>query len=177
MTSFTAAAPGTVPVPETANSRTDGPTVGAMQAMLRAALASLDAAPQPTALSTDQDTPGDLIQEEVPAAPMLATPPIAATVVPAPTGFLTQGPWVVGSLYVVVPTGPLLPINTGLSDEQAVWYCITRGHYVGITLSNLLALAAVVGVSASNMKGYHGQALAIAAFNEMLQYRMVAVIP
>ncbi|KAJ7930225.1 hypothetical protein B0H13DRAFT_2309928 [Mycena leptocephala] len=54
------------------------------------------------------------------------------------------------------------------------WYAITRGLYVGITLSNALAVSAVVGVCGSSMKGYTTQAFALAAFNELLAYNMPA---
>ncbi|KAJ7087732.1 hypothetical protein C8R43DRAFT_1142319 [Mycena crocata] len=62
-------------------------------------------------------------------------------------------------------------------DEEALWYCITKGHVVGVHLSHALALASVTGVSNSAMKAYKTQALAVAAFNELLQYRLVAVLP
>ena len=125
------------------------------------------------------DTPPLILPAIAGAAPMTPAqqvPTPAVPLAPAPIGFLTQGPWIVGSLYVVVPSGPLLPI---VEDHvvDPVWYCITRGHYVGITLSNALGLAAVSGVSGGALKGYNTQALAVAAFNEMLQYGMVAVIP
>ncbi|KAJ7432730.1 hypothetical protein FB451DRAFT_1420336 [Mycena latifolia] len=118
------------------------------------------------------------------AAPTPATAPTAASFVPgnaappaAPPGFLSHGPWVSGSLYVVVPAGPLTLIAEAEGDEQPLWYCITRGHYVGITLSHALALAAVTGVPANAMKSYKTQALAVAAFNDLLRYHLVTVIP
>jgi hypothetical protein len=64
---------------------------------------------------------------------------------PAITGFHTRGPWVVGTLYHVVLSAPLMPIAED-DISECLWYCISRGLYVGITLSNPLALAAVVGV-------------------------------
>ncbi|KAJ7105444.1 hypothetical protein C8R43DRAFT_1140771 [Mycena crocata] len=103
-------------------------------------------------------------------APQLVT-------VPSPTGFQTTGPWIAGALYVVVPGGPLLPVAepeyTG--DDAPLWYCITKGMFVGVTLSQGLASTATTGVRASAMKSYKTQIGALDAFNEMLRYGMVAV--
>ncbi|KAJ7886966.1 hypothetical protein B0H13DRAFT_1889026 [Mycena leptocephala] len=105
-----------------------------------------------------------------------------ATPAPAPTpivGFRTHGPWIAGALYVVVPTAPLRMVAEDELEEGAqgpTWYCITRGHYIGVTTSNALAINAVVGVSASTMKGHKTQAKAVQAFNELLSYNMVTVI-
>jgi hypothetical protein len=63
-----------------------------------------------------------------------------------------------------------------VEGEEKQWYAITRGLYVGVTLSNSLAVNAVSGVSRSSMKGHATQALAAAAFNEMLAYNMVTVL-
>ncbi|KAJ7903970.1 hypothetical protein B0H13DRAFT_2334984 [Mycena leptocephala] len=101
---------------------------------------------------------------------------------PCPTpivGFRTHGPWIAGALYVVVPTAPLRMVAEDELEEGAqgpTWYCITRGHYIGVTTSNALAINAVVGVSASTMKGHKTQAKAVQAFNELLSYNMVTVI-
>lgn len=81
-------------------------------------------------------------------------------------------------MYVVVPTGPLLlitedPVPAG--EEGPKWYAITKGTYVGVHRSQALANNAVQGVSNSGMKGYTTQALAVAAFNEMLQYNLVVI--
>jgi hypothetical protein len=62
-------------------------------------------------------------------------------------------------------------------ESVPLWYCISRGHYVGVTLNRTLAINAVLGVSGNAMKSHKSQVLAVAAFNELLQYRMVAVIP
>ncbi|KAJ7031437.1 hypothetical protein C8F04DRAFT_897630, partial [Mycena alexandri] len=66
-----------------------------------------------------------------------------------------------------------------LADEESspIWYSITKGTFIGVTLSNHMALAATVGVSGSRMKGYKSQVLALAAFNEMQQFGLLAVIP
>ncbi|KAJ7481402.1 hypothetical protein B0H11DRAFT_2232888 [Mycena galericulata] len=80
-------------------------------------------------------------------APAPAAPVVAA---PAPAGFLTQGPWVAGRLYVVVPSSSLLPIAEAPpanEDDAPTWYCITKGRYVGVTLSNSLAVASIVNIS------------------------------
>ncbi|KAJ7834497.1 hypothetical protein B0H13DRAFT_1914068 [Mycena leptocephala] len=98
---------------------------------------------------------------------------------PSPTvGFRTRGPWVAGALYTVVPTGPLLAIaeDEYTDEEGPTWYAITRGLYVGVTLSNALAVNAVVRVSGSNMRSFATQALALAAFNKLLGYNMIAVV-
>ncbi|KAJ7430875.1 hypothetical protein B0H11DRAFT_2389626 [Mycena galericulata] len=98
---------------------------------------------------------------------------------PAPVGFQTRGPWLAGVLYVVVPAGPLLPVAEeprDADDEGPIWYCITKAKYVGVHLSQPMAINAVLGVPGNAMKSYKTQALAVAAFNEMLQYGMVKVI-
>ncbi|KAJ7825681.1 hypothetical protein B0H13DRAFT_1918550 [Mycena leptocephala] len=113
------------------------------------------------------------------APPVPTTAPVVQSPAPAaPVGFRTRGPWVAGALYTVVPTAPLMPIaeDEHVGEDASPWYAITRGLYVGVTLSNALAVNAVVGVRGSGMKGYATQALALAAFNELLAYNMVAVI-
>ncbi|KAJ7901032.1 hypothetical protein B0H14DRAFT_3422941 [Mycena olivaceomarginata] len=107
--------------------------------------------------------------------PSLLPPPGTA----AAAGFQTHGPWVAGALYLVVPTGPLVavaepPVAEG---EEPFWYCVTCGKHVGLTINNALAMAAVVGVSRSSMKSYKTQALTLAAFNKMLTYNLVQVLP
>ncbi|KAJ7477127.1 hypothetical protein B0H11DRAFT_2234604 [Mycena galericulata] len=131
---------------------------------LSAAMASLSQASPAPAPSTTVAAPA-------PAAPVVAAP--------APAGFLTQGPWVAGGLYVVVPSSSLLPIAEAPpanEDDAPTWYCITKGRYVGVTLSNSLAVASIVNISGGTMKGYKTQALALQAFNDLLQYRMVSVV-
>ncbi|KAJ7137328.1 hypothetical protein C8R43DRAFT_955536 [Mycena crocata] len=180
MTSFavssgTASVPGATPSSDT--------IVAALQ-LLNAAVASLTAATQPApvvpATAAAAQVPDALQMLKAALDALTQGSPTPATA-PAPPpvqqgGFLTHGPWVVGSLYVVVPTGPLLPIgHEPDGDEEALWYCITKGHVVGVHLSHALALASVTGVSNSAMKAYKTQALAVAAFNELLQYRLVAL--
>ncbi|KAJ7836465.1 hypothetical protein B0H14DRAFT_2589682 [Mycena olivaceomarginata] len=74
--------------------------------------------------------------------------------------------------------GPLVAIAEPpvAEGEEPLWYCVTRGKHVGLTINNALAMAAVVGVSRSSMKSYKTQALALAAFNEMLTYNLVQVL-
>ncbi|KAJ7735168.1 hypothetical protein B0H16DRAFT_1278185, partial [Mycena metata] len=66
-----------------------------------------------------------------------------------------------------------------LADDESspIWYSITKGTFIGVTLNNAMALAATVGISGSCMKGYKTQALALGAFNEMQQFGLLAVIP
>ncbi|KAJ6468696.1 hypothetical protein C8R47DRAFT_1078275 [Mycena vitilis] len=168
MTEFTPTSSGTDSVPVAAPPNPQ-PNVVAMQNMWAAM----------TALSQSQAPPAPVHAPVTPAASPAPTP--APAPAPAPAGFHTTGPWVAGALYVVVPAAPLMPIvETNIvpdGEEGPKWYAITRGHYIGVTLSNPLALNAVVGVSYSAMKGYKTQALALAAFNEMLRYNLVAVVP
>jgi hypothetical protein len=119
----------------------------------------------------------------VPADRVVAPP--APLIVPAPAAletpiFRTTGPWVAGELYIVVPTSTIVAIveeAPPFGDPTSVWYCITKGRFIGVTLSNALALSATVGVSGFAMKGYKMQAIAVGVFNQMLGYYMVAVLP
>jgi hypothetical protein len=84
---------------------------------------------------------------------------------------------VAGALYKVVPTGPLIAVAEDETvEEHPLWYCITKGLYVGITLNNALALGAVSGVSRCAMKSFKSQVQALASFNELLGYGMVAIL-
>ncbi|KAK6992780.1 hypothetical protein R3P38DRAFT_2801929 [Favolaschia claudopus] len=113
------------------------------------------------------------------AAPSSPAPAAAAAGAP-PNTFRTTAPWVVGFLYLVVPAEHLTAIAEqpqSVSEEEApLWYCITKGKYVGVTLNHPLALAATVGVSGCRMKSYKSQALALQAFNDLLDYHMVTVV-
>ncbi|KAJ7441678.1 hypothetical protein B0H11DRAFT_1749663, partial [Mycena galericulata] len=62
------------------------------------------------------------------------------------------------------------------NQETPLWYAVTKGRYVGVHLNHPMALNAVVGVSGNAMKSYKTQALALTAFNEMLDFGMVAVL-
>ncbi|KAJ7093762.1 hypothetical protein C8R44DRAFT_890666 [Mycena epipterygia] len=169
MTGFFPAASGTESVPVAASSPPPGSDLTSNTAMAASTIgtpAPLSPAPMPVA---------------APPAPMPVIAPAAPAPVPAPaaTGFLTRGPWIAGSLYVVIPTGPLMltaedpPADP---EEPPLWYCITAGRFVGVTLSNGMALAASQGVSNSQMKSHKTQALAVASFNELLGYNMVRVV-
>ncbi|KAJ7880928.1 hypothetical protein B0H13DRAFT_2345390 [Mycena leptocephala] len=153
----------------------DPNTVAAMQSMW-VAMAALQQAQALSPLQAPvQVAPPPVVSTPAPVAPT-SVPTVAPP--PTPAGFRTHGPWVVGALYTVVPSGPLLLIAEpdAVEGEEKQWYAITRGLYVGVTLSNSLAVNAVSGVSRSGMKGHATQALAAAAFNEMLAYNMVAVL-
>ncbi|KAJ7779445.1 hypothetical protein DFH07DRAFT_950501 [Mycena maculata] len=113
---------------------------------------------------------------DVPDAQPEPAPPSASADLPPSVnsaGFRTGGPWIV--LYVVILGGSLLPIVDDVTLER-YWYCVTKGRYVGITLSHALAWAAISGVSGGVMKAYKSQADTIAAFSESLQYHMVTVV-
>ncbi|KAJ7784199.1 hypothetical protein B0H16DRAFT_1708938 [Mycena metata] len=106
-------------------------------------------------------------------------PSPAAAPAPSPGAFLTRGPWIAGALYLVVPSGPLLAVpeeELDGDDDPPVWYAITRGRYVGVTMNNGLAVNAATGISAGLQRRYKTQALALAAFNEMLRFGLVAVV-
>ncbi|KAK6984234.1 hypothetical protein R3P38DRAFT_3232317 [Favolaschia claudopus] len=131
------------------------------------------------ALLPDHLRPGGKLESVVSES---ETTPVAPTVAPAvaPLSLRTQGPWLAGLLFIVVPTQHLQavpedPIADG--EEHPVWYAITRGRHIGITLSNPFALAAIVGVSGGHMKKYKTQILALQAFNDSLTLGMVAVLP
>ncbi|KAJ7149501.1 hypothetical protein C8R43DRAFT_1128494 [Mycena crocata] len=135
---------------------------------------------QSSLAANEQSAPASTVPSDTTSAATSASPfPAPAATVAAPVGFRTSGPWIAGALYVVVPSGPLLPIaepDYG-EDDGPTWYCITKGTFVGVTLSNALASMATVSIRASNMKGYKTQSLALAAFNDALQYpRMITVI-
>ncbi|KAJ7138903.1 hypothetical protein C8R46DRAFT_1047155 [Mycena filopes] len=120
--------------------------------------------------------PAPVVALPDPAIPV-ASPslPSLPSVAPAPGLFRTGGPWIAGALYHVVPSGPLLPVPQD-EDEDGLWYCITSGTFVGVTLSQALASKAVVGVPRSGMKSHKTQARALAAFNELLRFDLVTVV-
>ncbi|KAJ7511169.1 hypothetical protein B0H11DRAFT_2215006 [Mycena galericulata] len=198
-TSFTPTAAGTesVPVAVSPGQSSEIANVAALQ-LLSAAMATLTQASKPAAAlalaAEDVPAPAPTIQSAgaapvsdtaAPAIQSAGAAPVSDTAAPAaqpahaPGGFLTKGPWIAGSLFVVVPQGPMLPVAEDplpAETEGPYWYSITKGRYVGVTRSNALALASVTGISAGSMKAYKTQALALAAFNEMLQYHMVVVV-
>ncbi|KAJ7678328.1 hypothetical protein DFH06DRAFT_1317119 [Mycena polygramma] len=97
----------------------------------------------------------------------------AAPAVPAVPAFVqSTGPWVVGSLFNVIPAAHL----TGIDEIADKWYAITKGTYVGITKHNNLSSNATVGVSGSQQNGFTLQSEAITAFNTALDGGMVRVI-
>ncbi|KAJ7044911.1 hypothetical protein C8F04DRAFT_1174653 [Mycena alexandri] len=147
---------------------------------LTAAMATLSQAQPGLAPSAPAPAPAAAAVTPAPAPPPYPVDAAAAPVVaPGPT-FQTRGPWVAGALFIVVPPVALsaIPEDPLVDDESSpLWYAITKGTFIGVTLSNPLALAATVGVSGSRMKSYKSQALALAAFNEMLNFALLAVIP
>ncbi|KAJ7744436.1 hypothetical protein DFH07DRAFT_963662 [Mycena maculata] len=169
MTNLFRTAPGTESsVPGAGTDFDTAQTFAAFQAFM--ALANKQAG-SPVIASTGVDVP-DAQPEPEPAPPsaLADLPPSVNS-----AGFRTSGPWIVGALYIVIPTGGLLPIADDATLER-YWYCVTKGRYVCVTLSHALAWAAISSVSGGVMKAYKSQADAIAAFNESLQYHMVTVV-
>lgn len=113
-----------------------------------------------------------------PAAPNLPVPANvnAPTAAPPINELRTRGPWVAGTIYHVVPPTPLVLTVEGENEPEGPWYTITRGLHVGVTVSNPIALGAVSGVSRSTMSKHKTQAQAVAAFNEALNFGLVAVL-
>ncbi|KAJ7036227.1 hypothetical protein C8F04DRAFT_1181507 [Mycena alexandri] len=85
-----------------------------------------------------------------------APPPVDAPVSIAGSAVQSTGPWIAGSLYNVVPAGPL----TAVPDNGERWYSITKGR--------ALSSNAVLGVSGAVHNVYTRQADALAAFNMAL---------
>ncbi|KAJ7173033.1 hypothetical protein C8R43DRAFT_944075 [Mycena crocata] len=179
------AASGTAPaVPVAANvSGGDANTVAAIQ-LLTAAVASLAQAQvslshqsaSPLAPASVVDSPAEASSSPVPV-PATITPPASSVPVSpaAPALFHTHGPWVVKNLYIVVPTSPMMAIVED-DEEGKLWYAITRGRFVGITLSSALATNSTTRVPAGTQKSFKTQAGAVAAFNELLGFNMVSVV-
>ncbi|KAJ7103987.1 hypothetical protein B0H15DRAFT_942022 [Mycena belliarum] len=181
MANFPFASPGTEPsdsVPGAAPPP-GGDAVAALQSFFNAALLSWSPPAVPPVVAP---VVAPIVAAPAPAPVVAAPAPVVATPVPAHTlhsGFLTWGPWVAGALYQVTPAGPLALIAEAdlvPNEDPPLWYCITRGRYVGVTLNHALALAAVTGVPRNSMKSYKSQLQAVDAFNDMLQYHMVAVL-
>ncbi|KAK7000619.1 hypothetical protein R3P38DRAFT_3369300 [Favolaschia claudopus] len=150
----------------------DATTVGMVQVMLTA-MASVGQAIQSSAPQVSQGA-----ADAAPASP--GSPPATGTAGAPPNTFRTSAPWIVGALYLVVPPQHLTAIpeqQLSVSEEEPpLWYCITKGKYVGVTLNHPLALAAIVGVSGGRMKSYKSQTLALQSFNDLLDYQMVTVV-
>ncbi|KAJ7780804.1 hypothetical protein DFH07DRAFT_765293 [Mycena maculata] len=176
MTAHTPTAPGTemssVPGAAPLTGSDNARAVAALQFFNALTALSQGSSAAPTVKHTDDaldvDTaPAASVAEDQPPSP----PPRA--------GFQTRGPWIAGNLYIVVPTSHLLPIAkdpVAEGEDSPLWYAITKGRYIGVTLSNPLALASVVGASGSHMRAYKTQSQALDVFNESLDYRMLAVI-
>ncbi|KAJ7301533.1 hypothetical protein DFH08DRAFT_986302 [Mycena albidolilacea] len=156
---------------------TESSVPGAVNDQTVAALQSLWAAMQ-QAVTTP---PAPLAANSVPAitTPSTAAPPViptSSTAAPSANALPTGGPWVAGTIYHVVPPTPLVPTLEGENESEGPWYSITRGLHVGVTLSNPIAVGAIAGVSRSAMAKHKTQAQAIAAFNEALNFGLVAVL-
>ncbi|KAJ7675301.1 hypothetical protein B0H17DRAFT_1207810 [Mycena rosella] len=174
MTHLDPAAPGaesstSAPAAATSSPASAGASPATALEPLSAALASFQRATDPAGASVAAPA----------AAPVAPIAPVAARSCGASVRFQLLRPLDRRPSLRRRPTGPLLPVAVAPTptEDAPLWYAITRGHYVGVTLSNALALGAVSGVSSSSMKSYRSQMLAVAAFNEMLQYCMVVVIP
>ncbi|KAJ7690904.1 hypothetical protein B0H14DRAFT_3532151 [Mycena olivaceomarginata] len=171
MTNVNQPAPGTgSSVPAAVN---DSQHIAAFQALLGAMLTLQGQAPTPAPPSA-----GSASVPPAPAAPNLPVPANvnAPTAAPPINELRTRGPWVAGTIYHVVPPTPLVLTVEGENEPEGPWYTITRGLHVGVTVSNPIALGAVSGVSRSTMSKHKTQAQAVAAFNEALNFGLVAVL-
>ncbi|KAK7020077.1 hypothetical protein R3P38DRAFT_3198679 [Favolaschia claudopus] len=159
-------------------SSADRETVAAFQTVLDA-LTSFGQVPVATA------TPAATFVAP-PVAPLLAppVPQLSAGMARLPPAVLAQlrtsGPWIVGSLYIVIPPQHLSaipdpPLPAG--EDFQYWYCISKGTFVGITLDHGLASLGTVGVSGATWKAHKSQAQALQAFNQYLDFHMVSVVP
>ncbi|KAK6975115.1 hypothetical protein R3P38DRAFT_3238014 [Favolaschia claudopus] len=103
---------------------------------------------------------------------------VLAPATPSQPLLRTTGPWIVGYFYIVVPPQHLaaIPETPEAGEESGVWYCISKGRYVGVTLVHSVALAAIVGVSGGSMRSYKTQVKALDAFNAALDFHSVAVV-
>ncbi|KAJ7267423.1 hypothetical protein C8J57DRAFT_1510518 [Mycena rebaudengoi] len=144
-----------------------------------AAIALLSAALTRLTTSTPTDVPasssaGTTVGTGVAQAQVTTAMPTAVTTpTPVAPALQTSGPWVVEGLYIVVPTGPLAAVID--DGEERLWYCITKGRYVGVTTVNALAIGAVSGVLSGSMISHKTQALAMASFNSMLSFGLVEI--
>ncbi|KAK7012745.1 hypothetical protein R3P38DRAFT_3208579 [Favolaschia claudopus] len=183
MTDLNFPAPGTAPsVPGAHPPHVDVPDVNTLARMLHA-MVTLSGASAATPPNTSQPSapapaaPAPVVPVAVVSTPAVVAPPVAP---PAHPGLRTSGPWLVGELYIVVPPQHLQAIpDPPLADdaEAPVWYAITKGRFVGVTLSNALALAAITGVSGGSMRKHKTQVLALGAFNTCVDFGTIAVVP
>ncbi|KAJ7240104.1 hypothetical protein C8J57DRAFT_1527834 [Mycena rebaudengoi] len=137
-------------------------------ALLSAALAALASPSGGDAASSPAIPVAAVTPVPAPASPMDTTPIVAA-----PLALRTTGPWLVEGLYLVVPMGPLAAVID--DGAERLWYCITKGRYVGVTTVNALVIAAVSGVSSGSMISHKTQALAMASFNTLLALGLVEI--
>ncbi|KAJ7205084.1 hypothetical protein C8J57DRAFT_1259101 [Mycena rebaudengoi] len=164
---------------QTALSAVNGPGASdaTIIALLSAALSALTAGPSLSTSTTVSNTSGAAtglssasVATTIPAPITVATTP-AATTAPAPPPSCAQ--WGLGSLKACTSLFPWPPfVDDG---EERLWYCITKGTYVGITTINALAISAVSGVSSSSMVSHKTQAAAVASFNLLLGLGLVQI--
>ncbi|KAK7043455.1 hypothetical protein R3P38DRAFT_3347622 [Favolaschia claudopus] len=171
-------------------SSADTETVSAFQTVLDAITSF---SPTLVAGSTDPApvaAPTATAASATPSAPVIVSPtpglgpalPAVLPVVPpalVAAGLRTSGPYVVGGVYIVIPPQHLAaipdpPVAEG--EDPPLWWCISKGKFVGVVLSQGLALAATVGVSGGRMKSFKTQILALNAFNEFLDFHQVTFL-
>nr|GAT45799.1 predicted protein [Mycena chlorophos] len=88
--------------------------------------------------------------------------------------YAAQGPWNVGRMYSVVPTGHLEPASeAGLVNPR--WYVVTRGFHVGITTVNGFAVTAVSGASRGRLRSFANQDDALIEFNLLWDLGQVTI--
>ncbi|KAJ7023320.1 hypothetical protein C8F04DRAFT_1193570 [Mycena alexandri] len=102
------------------------------------------------------------------AQPSAAREPASA---PDRDWLASTGPWVAGTLYGVVPLGPL----TAVPDRNDKWFAITRGCYVGLTTTSAISLNVVTGVPSGLSDRLNSQAEALQHFNAALSAHAIAV--
>ncbi|KAJ7176157.1 hypothetical protein C8R43DRAFT_1118684 [Mycena crocata] len=163
MTDLSQTSPGTASVPGAANSQGSDGTVAALQ-LLGAAMTTLAQQQQgkssgPIPPSHNTDIAPFQVPRQLPR--LLLFPPPRPPLCPTPTSLKLPS---ASRATVLVP------------GDDGLWYCITKGRYVGITPSNPLALHAVTGVTGNAMKSYKTQAQALLAFNNFQRYGMVTVV-
>ncbi|KAJ7813181.1 hypothetical protein B0H13DRAFT_2382731 [Mycena leptocephala] len=85
------------------------------------------------------------------------------------------GPWEANQLYSVPPTGPLSPVEEITPAPE--WYCVTRGRFVGVMDQYAQAHYAIRSISNAAHKSYTSQAFALNAFNKVVGWGGVEVVP
>ncbi|KAJ7149520.1 hypothetical protein C8R43DRAFT_1128515 [Mycena crocata] len=86
----------------------------------------------------------------------------------------SKGPWTANVIYSVAPDGDLAPIEEITPAPE--WYCVIRGHFVGIFNQYAKAQCAIRGVSNAAHKQYPTQAFALEAFNDVAGWGGIEVV-